>query len=286
MRPLDWFRLKAAREKTDRIEAVLQVLLESSFERDSPDCGIESLPGRDVAVMGNRELPPKPKLSSFSGQTRLLHDLANIEMQAMELAVRTLFEFPEAPRDFRSELSEIALEEAKHFRLCLDRLEEMGEKWAAWPVNAALWENAPDAQRGLLYRVFVVHRHMEGSGLDAGAAILTRLSGVGPTPVREPVERIVRDEIGHVQFGSRWYRRLCLSEGLNPDDAFEGFFSQTLKEFPRTEKPSFELRREAGFSEIELSAMADVLSRVDYSKPRAESAGLKQYCLGRLRLEP
>src|SRR5690242_4267451 len=68
---------------------------------------ILSLPGRDALVLDIHELPPKPGLSQLAGQARLLHDLASIELQAMELALRTLVEFPEAPVEFRGQLAEL-----------------------------------------------------------------------------------------------------------------------------------------------------------------------------------
>jgi uncharacterized ferritin-like protein (DUF455 family) len=98
--------------KLEQLEPTLNALLQSG--RYSLDIPEES--GRDVQILPIRELPPKKGLSSKEGQARLLHDLASIELQAMELGARTLAEFPQAPSGFREQLAVITLEEASHLK--------------------------------------------------------------------------------------------------------------------------------------------------------------------------
>ena len=253
MNGAEWFRLKAARDKIATIESTVAAFLRSTESLAWP---IEL--GRDIETRAGYLLPPKPKLSSQDGQGRLLHDVANIELQAMELAMRTLGEYPEAPRAFREELADLALQEAKHLRLCLDAMDELERPWGTWPIHLALWEQAPIkaiTRTSLLERVFVVHRHMEGSGLDAGSAILTRLSGVGRTRAKAVVQLILKEEVDHVAFGTKWYRTLCLSEGLDPDSCFAELLPRALANSPRTEKFDMDLRRRAGFNESEIQCL-------------------------------
>ena len=134
-------------------------------------------PGRDIQVVMADELPAKKGLSFKEGQARLLHDLASIELQAMELCLRSLSEFPEAEDAFRQELATIALSEGSHLQLCLDGIERLGYKWGDWPVHLALWHSTAPSD-SLLDRILIVHRYLEGSGLDAGDTLLRRLSGV------------------------------------------------------------------------------------------------------------
>ncbi|MBL7688877.1 MAG: DUF455 family protein [Bdellovibrionaceae bacterium] len=253
MNGAEWFRLKAARDKISTIESAVADLLQATDILNVP-----AAPGRDVEARPSFLFPPKPKLSSQDGQGRLLHDVANIELQAMELAMRTLGEYPEAPRAFREELADLAVQEAKHLRLCLDAMDEIDRPWGTWPIHLALWEQAPlkaTTCTSLIERIFVVHRHMEGSGLDAGSAILTRLSGVGRTRAKAVVQLILKEEVDHVAFGTKWYRTLCLSEGLDPDGCFSELLPRALANSPRTEKPDMELRRKAGFSEFEIQCL-------------------------------
>lgn len=253
MNGAEWFRLKAARDKIATIESAAAAFLHSTESLAWP-IGI----GRDIETREGYLHPPKPKLSSQDGQGRLLHDVANIELQAMELAMRTLGEYPEAPQAFREELADLALQEAKHLRLCLDAMDEIERPWGTWPIHLALWEQAPlkaTTRTSLIERVFVVHRHMEGSGLDAGSAILTRLSGVGRTRAKAVVQLILKEEVDHVAFGTKWYRTLCRSEGLDPDGCFSELLPRALSNSPRTEKPDMELRRKAGFSEFEIQCL-------------------------------
>jgi uncharacterized ferritin-like protein (DUF455 family) len=267
-----WFQIQSIREKVQTLELVVTHLLsktsensensEDSGKSGGPEQGFNACPARDIRIVDSILHPPKPKISSREGQGRLLHDLTNIELQAMELAVRTLAEFPEAPPLFREQLAELALDEGRHLTLCLNALDEMEIKWGSWPIHTALWDQTPPRpQTTLVERVFVVHRHMEGSGLDAGDAILKRLTGVGPTVVREPIQTILLEEIQHVRFGTKWFRQLCRADGLNPDGVFGDLFPITLGRASRTEKPAIELRRQAGFNEYELSVINDTMEK-------------------------
>ncbi len=207
---------------------------------------------RNVKVVSASELPPKKGLSLTEAQARLLHDLTSIEMQAMELCFRTLIEFPDAPVQFREELSRILLSEADHLELCLDGLEHFQKPWGSWPVHIALWQSCTSTD-SLIDRVLIVHRYLEGSGLDAGDTILQKLMSQPRSPVETILRTIVREEIGHVQFGTRWYRELCKLENIDPQNDFAQRTEKLRFQVPkRMEKLSWELRKTGGFTEAEL----------------------------------
>ncbi len=236
-------------EKLDRVDGDIQRLL--SGERIEIPFEV----ARDVTVLRVKFHPKKTSVDAKPGQARLLHDLASIELQALELAVRSLAEFPDADPIFRQELAEIARGEAKHLRLCLQGIETLGHRWGDWPVHTALWHSV-GSDDSLLDRLLIVHRYLEGSGLDAGDSILRRLSGVESRVVREVVNIIVTEEIGHVQFGSNWYRHYCRAERLEPDLDFPLRLRRVLARLPRRmEVLAKPLRREAGFSEPELNCL-------------------------------
>ena len=154
--------------------------------------GIPETPGRDLEVRHIQDMPAKLPLSTEEGQQKLVHDLANIELQAMELGFRTLVEYPNAPAEFRLELEAIVLEEALHLKMCLEVLENLGGHWGKWPVHLGLWVSVSGTD-SLLERLFIVHRYLESSGLDAGEKILSRLRGAPNLGVGKLVERIVED---------------------------------------------------------------------------------------------
>lgn len=216
---------------------------------------------RDVEVRPLKDLPAKPGLSLTQGRARLLHDLASIELQAMELGLRTLAEFPEAPKEFREQLVDVIQDEAKHLKMCLEGMDYLGFRWGEWPVHLALWQSV-SSKDSLLDRVLIVHRYLEGSGLDAGDSILRRLNGVPQKGVRPVVKVISEEEIGHVLFGSNWYRRLCQEEGIDPEKDFYPRLDRLFYRIPRRlERLNYQRRMQAGFSESELKNLEDLQKR-------------------------
>lgn len=205
-----------------------------------------------------RDLPAKKGLSFQDGQGRLLHDLASIELQAMELGFRTLAEFPEAPQEFRDELTQITLEEAKHLKLCLRALEDLNQRWGTYPTHIGLWQSVSNSD-SLLDRILIVHRYLEGSGLDASNHLRMRLSGVQTAHIHKVVEVIAADEICHVEFGSRWYRNICAQEKIDPDQDFRPRLMSLIHRIPRRlEKINASLRAQVGFTGDEISVLNEV----------------------------
>lgn len=214
-------------------------------------------PGRDVQVLSVHQLPKKLGLSHPLGVSKLIHDLANIELQAMELAARTLIEFSGSNESFRDQLCVIMLEEALHLELCLDELRRRSVPWGQWPVHLGLWA-AVSKEDTLLDRIFIVHRYLEASGLDAGDKILKRLSGVPEPEVRGIVARIVKDEVGHVAFGTRWYRHYCEQNQIDPEVHYFMKTKNLLTTNPRPGKIAKDLRRQAGYSSSELESLSQL----------------------------
>lgn len=246
-----------------------QVLVEPNVKRklEALDETLESLlrgesqvvpytPGRDVQILPIKALPPKKGFSFREGQARLLHDLASIELQAMELGLRTLIEFPEAPREFRQRLAEITAEEGQHLHLCLKAMEDLELPWGSFPTHIGLWESV-DVSDSLLDRIAIVHRYLEGSGLDASDTIIRRLSGTTNASAAENAVRVIRcDEMAHVQFGSQWYHELANREGLDASQDFADRIERLFHRIPRRLEPIVaSTRHEAGFTDIEIGAL-------------------------------
>jgi uncharacterized ferritin-like protein (DUF455 family) len=212
-------------------------------------------PARDIEIRDVALHPPKAKLQTVEGQARLLHDLANIELQAMELAYRTLAEFPEAPKQFREELAELTVSESKHLELCLQGINSLNFNWGDWPIHLSLWESV-SPNDSLLDRILIVHRYLEGSGLDAGNAIMRRLHHVENKELRNIMTTITLDEIEHVGFGSKWYKEICKNQGLDPDHDFRERLTKLDRVLPRRlEKINRETRSKAGFTVSEIESL-------------------------------
>lgn len=226
-------------------------------------------PARDAHVLHPKLHPPKKGFSTPEGQARMLHDLANIELQAMELGLRTLVEFPNAPTAFREELTQITIQEADHLRLCIEGIDALGFKWGDWPVHLALWR-AVSPEDTLLDRILIVHRYLEGSGLDAGDTLIRRLEGTSAKgSIQAIVKQINFEEIGHVDFGSRWYRGICESEKIDPNLDFPQRMDDLRLRLPKRVEPVHRaLRLKAGFSEEEIAYYEKL--RQDFLKPIAD----------------
>ena len=210
------------------------------------------IPARDAEVLEFKLHPPKKGFSGKEGQARLLHDLASIELQAMELGLRTLAEFPEAPQQFKEDLWRITLSESEHLEMCLTEIEALGFKWGDWPINCGLW-TCVAPEDSLIDRVLIVHRYLEGSGLDAGDTLIKRLAGVDARPVQKAVQIINHEEIGHVLFGSEWYFKLCNAEKIDPSEDFEKRMNGLRATLPKRANPiNHDLRKKSGFTTDEI----------------------------------
>lgn len=243
----------SAREKIRGITTSCHLALQGKLELPS------AAPARDVEVLPFKKLPPKKGVGSVEGRARLLHDLASIELQAMELGVRTLIEYPEASLEYREKLAEVTIDEGRHFELCLNSLEELGYRWGDWPVHLSLW-NTVKTGESLMDRVLIVHRYLEASGLDAGAKILSRLAGLPQKDAAwAAMERIHREEVGHVDFGSQWYRDLCREIRVDPDHDFRERMTRLRATLPyRTENLDVESRLKGGFTMEEIRVLEEM----------------------------
>lgn len=243
----------------DKLASVEQCI-EQGFK--SPCLEFPQFPARDVQNVMPIFHPPKKGLSFKEGQARLLHDLASIELQALELGLRSLHEFPEAPVGFREQLVDVIRGEAKHLQLCIQGLEKLGFRWGQWPVHTLLWQSVDKAD-SLIDRILIVHRYLEGSGLDAGDTLLRRLDSVLESDLHKIIPIIVNEEIEHVEFGSRWYVEICRMEKIDPQNDFSERFEKFRYRVPRRiEKISHSLRKKAGFTDSELDYLEELRNSI------------------------
>ena len=193
-------------------------------------------------------------VGSIEGRAALLHALAHIESNAIDLALDIVWRFEGMPEAFYLDWLQVAREEALHFELLHAHLRELGFAYGDFPAHTGLWGMAEKTSGDLLARLALVPRTLEARGLDASPAIRNKLISVGDRRGGEIIDIILRDEIGHVAVGNRWYRHLCRQEALDPVHTYAElalrYGAPTLK------GPfNFEARRAAGFDEAELALL-------------------------------
>lgn len=180
-------------------------------------------------------MPKRRNFGTPAGRIALLHALAHIELNAIDLAwdVIARFASAERQREFYDDWVGVAAEEAEHFALLADRLAALGSAYGELPAHDGLWEAAAETSDDLLARLAVVPLVLEARGLDVTPEMILRLERAGDRDSAAILQRVYRDEIGHVAVGARWFERLCREHGLDPQAAFHDrvrrYFKGVLK---------------------------------------------------------
>lgn len=209
--------------------------------------------------------PERPELRSHTemarrspttpeGRAVLLHAIAHIEFNAINLALDAVWRFDGMPRPYYLDWLRVAAEEARHFQMLRDHLRGQGRDYGDYPAHQGLWTMCEKTRHDATARMALVPRTMEARGLDATPLIQRKLRQVG-TPDALAAARILdvilEEEVGHVAIGNHWYRWLCERQGLEPESHYATLVRR--HEAPRLKPPFNETaRRQAGFSETEL----------------------------------
>jgi len=188
------------------------------------------------------------------GRAALVHAVAHIEFNAINLACDAVYRFRDLPAAFYGDWIRVAAEEAYHFRLLRERLRELRHDYGDFPAHRGLWDMAQRTAGDVLARMALVPRVLEARGLDVTPGIMERLRRVSDDRTADLLVIILRDEIGHVAAGTRWFRHLCAERGLEPEAAYFDLLERFLRGELRCPL-NLEARREAGFSESELERL-------------------------------
>ena len=197
---------------------------------------------------------PRRALGSVEGRAALIHALAHIEFNAINLALDVTWRFPGMPETFYREWANVAREEAYHFLLLREHLAKHGHHYGDFPAHNGLWEMAEKTKGDLLARLALVPRTLEARGLDASPEIRSKLAAVGDHEGAAILDIILRDEIGHVAVGNRWYRHVCAERGLDPIATYAELAVRYRA--PKLRGPfNREARLAAGFEAAEIDAL-------------------------------
>ncbi len=183
------------------------------------DARVPDEPARPVrpVLLPPARMPKRRRAGSRKTRIALLHAVAHIEFNAIDLAADIIARFGASmPRAFVDDWARIAGEEAEHFLLVRNRLRALGADYGDLPAHDGLWQAARDTADDLLARLVVVPLTLEARGLDVTPAMRDRLRAAGDAESAAVLACILEDEVGHVAAGRRWFMHVCGERGLAP----------------------------------------------------------------------
>ncbi len=216
------------------------------------------VPGRPLQpqLVMPRDLPQR-KPNSLEGRAVLYHALTHIEFNAINLGLDAVYRFRGMPAEFYGDWLKVADEEADHFVMLRDHLRTFGYDYGDFPAHNGLWEMAQKTAHDVMVRMALVPRCLEARGLDVNPGIKAKLLEGGDEEGAAKLDIILRDEIGHVAIGNRWFLYLCEQRGLEPMATYNGLLDEYMQG-PLRPPFHIEARRAAGFSEEELAYLEGV----------------------------
>lgn len=226
------------------------------FEK-SEIISIES-PGRpDKPELVHPTKVPRRRLGSKEGQAGLIHALAHIEFNAINLALDACYRFQDMPLAYYHDWVEVAKDEAYHFSLLNDHLQTMGYQYGDFNAHNGLWDMALKTEHDCLTRMALVPRVLEARGIDAVPEMQAKIRNTGNEEAIAILDIIHRDEIKHVQYGDKWFKYLCREKGLDSENIF--FELMTKYDAPKI-RGAFNRsdRLKAGFSNTELDKLLNL----------------------------
>ncbi|MDH5369892.1 MAG: ferritin-like domain-containing protein [Gammaproteobacteria bacterium] len=224
---------------------------ELSLNEHTPILPFET-PGRPEKpeLVPPRELNRR-KVTSKIGHAALIHSICHIEFNAINLAWDAVYRFQNMPEAFYTDWVRVAKEEAYHFKLLSEHLASLGYAYGDFTAHNGLWESALVTAHDPMIRMALVPRVLEARGLDVTPGIVKKLENIGDDKAVEILAIIHRDEIGHVETGTRWFRYHCEQRKLNSEETFKELINQYMKGILRGPF-DHDVRKRAGFTEEEL----------------------------------
>lgn len=201
----------------------------------------------------------KRRLNTVDGRLALIHAVAHIEFNAINLALDAVWRFRGMPLQYYRDWLSVARDESRHFGWLQRRLTELGSHYGAYTAHNGLWEAAVKTAHDPLLRMALVPRVLEARGLDVTPGMIDRLRQAGDLETVSILENILNEEIGHVEIGSRWYKYLCSQRQLDAEALFPKLLSEHMQGTIRGPL-NLSARRLAGFTETELVGLQSALS--------------------------
>ncbi len=238
-----------ARAVADMAVAALEI------DPAAPMSSTEEIPGKP----DRPELVPplqvgRRSMATVEGRAMLIHALAHIEFNAVNLSLDALWRFPGMPVEYYTDWLQVAKEEATHFSMLAAHLHTLGYAYGDFPAHASLWEMVEKTCDDVMARMALVPRTLEARGLDAIPPLRAKIAQAGDMAAAKILDIILHDEVGHVEIGNRWYGYLCELRGLEAVETYAQLCIQYKA--PVLKGPfNLEARRRAGFTEAELQSL-------------------------------
>lgn len=213
--------------------------------------GLPGRPQRPVLIHP-RDVPHRG-LGSVAGRAALLHAVAHIEFNAINLALDACWRFRGMPAGYYRDWLSVAQDEARHFTMLSGRLAQLGTAYGDLPAHNGLWEAAEKTADDPLLRMALVPRVLEARGLDVTPGMIQRLTEAGDAGTVAILRVILDEEVRHVAIGTRWFEHLCAQRGLEPKPTFARLLAEhRVRVAPPLNR---EARRLAGFGDAEMDAL-------------------------------
>ena len=219
------------------------------------ECGRPRLPN----LVAPSKLP-KRKISTETGHGALIHSIAHIEFNAINLACDAVWRFDGLPDQFYFDWIKVTAEEAHHFQMLNFRLRELDFEYGDFDAHNGLWELAEKTAYNPIARMALVPKLMEARGLDVTPLIIEKFKNIEDKNTVKILEKILLDEIGHVEIGNRWFKYLCKKGKL---DSAKVFFELIKKHHSGGFKGPLhkKARLEAGFSNLEIEQLEQLCQK-------------------------
>jgi uncharacterized ferritin-like protein (DUF455 family) len=242
--------------KCAAVVALAEALEPDALELDL-DCPVDPIgpPGRpDRPELVDASRVRRRRLGSEAGRAALVHAIAHIEFNAINLALDAAYRFRVMPSQYYRDWVSVAADEARHFGLLQNRLHDLGHEYGDFSAHNGLWEMAEKTAGSCMVRMALVPRVLEARGLDVTPGMIERLTAAGDQETVAALEVILAEEVRHVAIGTRWFRHCCEQDGLEP---LATFLDLLKRYYGGTLKGPFNLdaRYEAGFTPEEMAAL-------------------------------
>lgn len=226
-------------------------------------------PGRPVnpELVDARNLPRR-SLGSLRGRIALVHSLAHIEFNAINLALDAVYRFRGLPQQYIQDWLKVASDECEHFLLLHHRLRDLGSHYGELAAHDGLWSMARRTDHDVLVRMALVPRILEARGLDVAPPMIDKLVQLKDIETADILQRIYTDEITHVEIGNRWFRFICEQRSLDGTKVFHDLLKGENSAYLRSPY-NHEARLQAGFNEQELALIKQM--EAEYAAARSSA---------------
>ena len=249
--------VQALWSEVSQTPSLLSAAHKPHWESHDLPCGRPDKP----ALIPPTELP-KRGLGTIEGRVALIHAIAHIEFNAINLGLDAALRFSHMPDGTESadpghfylDWLSVANDESRHFLMLSERLESLGARYGDLPAHNGLWEMAVKTEHDVLVRMALVPRVLEARGLDVTPGMIQKLKQANDTQTVALLEVILEEEEAHVTIGTRWFRYCCEHAGVEPDQTFDELLHTYFKP-PPPGPYNMPARRRAGFSEVELARL-------------------------------